>query len=260
MQPALLVLLGFALFFGTHVGLGTAPVRDRLVARLGERRFVDLFSLVATLTFGIWVVTTAAVRHEGWPGPGAAGDPLVRGLGIAAIAAGFALGAGSLAEYARSPMALFVHRTDAPRGLARITRHGFFAGVALFGLGHVPLAPSLASATFFAGLAAHAVIGAVHQDRKLRRKLGAPYEAYLEQTSGLPFAAILSGRQRLVWGEQPWLALGVGLLLAFALRQVHEHVFAFGGLPIVVAVAGGGALAAASAERAARRQRRVRHA
>ena len=258
MKPALLILLGFALFFGTHVGLASAPIRNRLVSRLGERGFVNLFSLIATAAFAVWVATTAAFRHEGLPGLGLTADPIALGLAFTSITLGFVITAGSLAEYRSSPMALVARPVIEPHGLGRVTRHGMFAGLALIGLGHVLVVPTLASATFFAGLAVHAIVGAWHQDHKLRRKLGTAYDTYLAETSGVPFAAILSGRQRIVAGEQPWLAYGVGLLLAFGLRQVHDQLFAFGGLLIVAAVAGGGAWATWSAERAARR--RIQHA
>lgn len=258
MLPALFVLLGFALFFGTHVGLATEPIRSRLVARLGERGFANAFSLVATLAFAVWVSTTAAFRHEGLPALGLSSEPVAMALAFVGITLGFVLAAGGLAEYRNSPMALVARPVIEPRGLARVTRHGFFAGIALIGLGHVLMVPTLAGATFFGGLAVHAMVGAWHQDRKLQRKLGAPYETYLAETSGIPFAAIFSGRQRFVAAEQPWLSYGVGVVLAFGLRQVHDQLFIVGGLFIVIAVSGGGAFAAWSAERAAKE--RIRHA
>ncbi len=259
MRPAVLVLLGFLLFFGSHVGLATAPVRGRLVARLGEQRFVHFFSVVATATFAIWLAITAAVRHEGVAGLGVASLPGVLSLALAAVTSGFALAAGSLAGYARSPMALFSNPLGEVRGVARISRHGFFMGVAAFALGHVLLVPTLAGVVFFGGLAVHAIVGALHQDRKLSRKLGAPYDAYCAQTSIVPFAAILGGRQPLAWREQPWLAFAVGLLLAWGLRQIHTHLFAHSGLWIAGAVAGGGAIATLLAAREAK-LRRLRHA
>ena len=258
MKPSLFVLLGFALFFGTHVGLATAPARDRLVARLGERGFVHAFSLIATLAFAIWVAITAAERHEGLPGLGLTTHPLAAMLAMSTITVGLVLAAGSLVEYRNSPMALVAKPIMEPFGLARLTRHGFFGGVALIGLGHILVVPTLASATFFGGLAVHAIVGAWHQDRKLRRKLGAPYATYLAETSAIPFAAILSGRQRFVPAEQPWLGYGIGLVLALALRQLHDQLFAFGGLLIVAAVAGGGAWATWTAERA--EKERIGHA
>ena len=94
------------------------------------------------------------------------------------------------------------------------------------------------------------------QDRKLAARYGLPYREYLAATSAIPLAAILRGRQRLALSEQPWMAYAVGVALAFALSQVHEHIFDFRGLWIVAATLGGAAFATLSATRVARTQTR----
>src|SRR5213079_1504164 len=107
-----------------------------------------------------------------------------------------------------------------PYGLERVTRHPFFVGTALLGIGHVLLASRMVGVVAFGGLAIYSIAGAMHQDGKLRRELGEHFAAYLDQTSLVPFAAIVAGRQRLV---------ARGLLLAFALRSVHSSILADGG-------------------------------
>src|SRR6185295_4720536 len=111
-----------------------------------------------------------------------------------------------------------------------------FAGVGLLGLGHVLVATHLTGTVFAAGLAALAIAGSWHQDRKLVRDKGPAFAEYLSTTSAVPFAAILSGRQRLVVRELPWGMLGVGVLLAFALRSVHDSIFASGGAWVIAVV------------------------
>src|SRR5439155_421072 len=88
-----------------------------------------------------------------------------------------------------------------------------------------------------------AVVGAWHQDGKLLRLRGEPYAAYLETTSIVPFAAIVGGRQRLVWGELSFGALALGVVLAVVLRTVHGSIFAHGGVWVIAVVVGGAALA-----------------
>jgi uncharacterized membrane protein len=239
MEPALLVAATWLFFFGTHLGLASEPFRGALVRRLGSRGFFALFYAVAAVTFTIWVVVTAAVRVEGLPGLALGEHVLIRILAMAGIVTGLSLSAGGLASYPSSPMALPSHPVRAPRGVDRITRHPFFAGLALFALGHVLIVPTLAAAVFFAGIAFQAVVGAAHQDRKLAHRLGPPYCDYLARTSAVPFAAILLGRQRLSAFEQPWIAYAVGALFALGLRQLHAHLFDHGGLWIVGSVLGG---------------------
>jgi len=116
-----------------------------------------------------------------------------------------------------------------PYGLERVTRHPFFVGTALLGIGHVLLASRMVGVVAFGGLAIYSIAGAMHQDGKLRRELGEHFAAYLDQTSLVPFAAIVAGRQRLVARELPLAGIAVGLLLAFALRSVHSSILADGG-------------------------------
>jgi hypothetical protein len=91
----------------------------------------------------------------------------------------------------------------------------------------------------FAGLALLAIGGAAHQDRKLLARRGAAYRAYLDRTSHVPFAAILAGRQQLVWRELPIASPLVGLAIAFALRAVHDDIFADGGAWVIAGTVGG---------------------
>ena len=239
MEPALLVAAAWLVFFGTHIGFASEPVRGALVRRLGNRGFFVFFYAVAAATFTIWVSVTAAVRLEGLPGIGLGRDGVVHMVAIALIVAGLSLSAGGLASYPSSPMALPSPPVGEPRGVERITRHPFFAGLTLFAIGHVLIVPTLAAAVFFGGIAFQSTVGALHQDRKLAARRGQPYRAYLARTSVIPFVAILFGRQRLSAFEQPWIAYCAGALLALGLRQVHAHLFDHGGLWIVASVLGG---------------------
>src|SRR5262249_59741877 len=110
----------------------------------------------------------------------------------------------------------------------RITRHGFFAGLALFALAHALIAPHLIGTVGFAGLALVPIIGARHQDAKLLARGGKPYADYLAATSAVPFAAILSGRQRLVWSERPLRGFATGVMVAGGLRRVRGPLVAHG--------------------------------
>ncbi len=253
MNPVLAILLAWGLFSSTHLVMASDPIRARLVARLGERGFVNVFSAVAAVAFTILSVTGAVFHAQGPPGLALAGHALARPVAIGAIFLGFALIAGSLTGYARSPMALFSNRVAEPRGVEAISRHGFFYGLACWALAHVLLVPTLASAVFFGGFAFQAVLGSALQDRKLAARLGAPYENYLAKTSAVPFAAIVRGRARFVLSDQPWLAYGVGLAIAWLLREAHAHVFDYYGLYLVAVTLGGAALATWSAERRTRR-------
>ncbi len=252
MQPALTVAALWLLFAGTHVGLATRPVREPLAARLGEYGFVALFSIVAAATFTALVVFYADHRFEGAVGLALGRYPILRIALMGAVAAGVVLTV--LLDYPRSPTALFGPPIRSPHGVERITRHPFFAGVALLAAAHALLATRLVGTVFFIGLGSLAVVGAWHQDRKLLARRGRPYADYLAASSAIPFAAIVSGRQHLVLGELRPGTVAAGAGTALLLRLAHDGILARHGLWFLAAVFAGAAL---STVRSWRRTRRV---
>lgn len=251
MRPVVVVTLLWLLFGGTHIAL--AVLRNRLVPRLGEMGFTVLFYVVAALSFTALVMYYAVHRFEGAAGLALGGSSSLRWTLMGVVALGLALTVPALISYPRLPTALFGQPIRPARGIERITRHPFFAGTALFALAHVLLATRLIGTVFFGGLLALATVGAWHQDRKLLARRGTAYGDYLARTSALPFAAIIGGRQRLVWGELPIMALGLGAVLAIVLRYQHDVLFAHGGAWIAAVFVVGGAVAGLNAWRRARR-------
>ena len=249
MEPTLGVALLWVLFGGTHIGLAAGPIRRRLVARLGEMGFTVLFFLVASAAFGALAAYYAAHRFEGAAGLALANWAVARWVLMIAAVAGLALTAPALVLYPRLPAALFGQSIRSPRGIERVTRHPFFAGLTLFALAHTLLATHLVGAVFFGGFAFLSVVGAWHQDRKLRERRGTAYADYVAATSAVPFAAVVSGRQQLVWSELPLAALVIGFGIAVALRLWHSALFASGGAWIIGVVVGGALAAGLSAWR-----------
>ena len=246
MEPTLTIALYWLLFGGTHLVLATGRLRAWLVDRLGAQGFVYAFSLVAVITYGLLVHAYAGLRFDGAAGLALAAVPLARSVLYGISFAGVTLAIAGVLVFPASPMAppgmVRPGAVPPPRGLARITRHAFFAGIAMMAAAHTLLATRLTGFVFFAGTFLLVTIGAWHQDRKLLRRHGTPYAEYLATTSGIPFAAILAGRQRLVWRELPMRGLVVSALLAAALRTVHSSIFAAGGMWMMAVIVGGVAL------------------
>jgi uncharacterized membrane protein len=232
MEPTFAIVALWLVFGGTHVGLATRPVRERLVARFGEHGFALLFSLIAAVSFALLVHYYAAHRHEGLPGPALGAVPALRGVLVGLVVAGVALIVAGVAVYPSSPMAPSAPPRP-PRGLARVTRHPFLVGVFLFATAHALLATRLDGTVLFGGFALLASLGAWHQDRKLLRARGQSYAAYVAATSALPFAAVLAGRQRIAWRELPLTTLAAGLLSAVLLRHVHAGILSHGGAWVI---------------------------
>src|SRR5438093_8381613 len=233
MEPALTVVFFWLLFAGTHLGLATGRLRAALHARLGVWGFTVLFSLVAAGAFTLLIRGYAALRFAGAPGLALGTVPALRWPLMAVIVAGIVQATVSLVSYPRSPMAVFGESVRTPYGIERITRHSFFVGIAIVATAHALLATRLVGTVFFAILALFVTVGAWHQDRKLLALRGAPYADYLAGTSALPFAAILAGRQQLVWRELSAGALFAGLVIAVLLRTVHGSILAHDGVWVI---------------------------
>ena len=258
MEPVFAVTITWLAFGLTHIGLATAGLRSRMVARFGEQGFAYVYSGIAALVFTLVVTTYAGLRFEGLPGPALGRLPIVREALIALVVIGVVLMTATFASYHEGPYEAGVteRRFPPPRGLERVTRHAFFAGLVIFSVAHALLATKLVGTVFLLGYAAVAAVGAWHQDRKLLARFGEPFAAYLRATSAVPFVAIFSGRQRLVWGELPVAAIAGGVALAWGLRSMHDWIFAYGGTPFIAAVLGGVALIGVVTLRRDRKPRR----
>jgi len=65
MSPALALVLWWLAFGGTHMVMSAIPVRSRLVAAIGERAFLGVYSLVSFATFIPLVACYLGNRHQG---------------------------------------------------------------------------------------------------------------------------------------------------------------------------------------------------
>lgn len=220
-----------AVFVGLHLLVSGTRLRNALVGRMGEGAYMGAFSLLsaATLAWLIW----AFAQARGTPGDvefwGA--DPWRKHAALALVLLAFLLvvpglltpnltsvkGEGTLA------------RGDPAKGMVRITRHPFLWGVAIWAGAHLLANGDLASLVLFTSMLLLGLTGPPSIDAKRRAALGETYAAFQRQTSSVPFAAVLAGRQRLSLGEIGWWRIAAALG-AFAL-MLWLHPRAFGASP-----------------------------
>ncbi|MEM7159122.1 MAG: NnrU family protein [Myxococcota bacterium] len=212
-----------AAFVVTHLVLASPPVRTMIVDRLGSVRHAVIVGISAWIGLGALLGYYGAHGSEGPPGFGLEGIAWVRWPALVAMVFGMVLMTAIVAPsgYLASSTVVFGRTTRPARGLEQITRHPFFVGLLLYCLGHVAVARHRIGVVLFAGFGVLALVGAILQDRKLLAARGDSHAEFLRSTSLLPFVAILRGRQRLAWGELPWVFLGLGLAGAFGVRQLH---------------------------------------
>ena len=223
MGPELMLVLWWTAFAATHMGMSAIPVRAKLVAALGEQGFLGLYSVVSFATFVPLVWCYLGNRHQG-PLVLAIGHlPGVHTLAMAIAWLSFSCAIGGV--FQPSALSFGAGGVTRARGVGRITRHPLFMSLGVWAAAHLLVNGFLTDVLFFGGFALFSVIGCAHQDARKRATRGAELDEYFAETSLLPFGAIVSGRNRLVWSELPWLGLVVGAATATTLYVAHPHMF-----------------------------------
>ena len=185
-----------AYFLLIHFGVSGTRLRDALVARLGEGAYRGAFSF-ASLIGLVWMIH--AYRHAStvhlWD------QPLgLRPIAFVLVFVAFLFCAIGLATPSPTQVGMeskLAEGTDSARGMVRISRHPFLWGVALWALIHLIVNGDLASLILVGSLLLLALGGTVAIDAKRRRRFGSGWAQFARTTSSVPFAAILSGRNRI---------------------------------------------------------------
>jgi uncharacterized membrane protein len=218
-------------FLGIHVFVSGTRLRDAITGAIGEGPYLGLFSL-ASASVIVWLASAYNAAYASADnrtlydlGVG------IRHLGIPIVALAFLLGVQGL--LAPNPASVRQESAAASegtvKGVLRITRHPFLWGVMIWAAFHLAANGDLASVIFFGTFLVLACIGTHLIDAKRRRKLGAVWQSYSYKTSNLPFAAALSGRNKLNIGEsfgaRFWAAAAIFVVVLFA------HAWLFGASP-----------------------------
>lgn len=222
MSAALGVAVLWFLFAATHMALSSVRRRPRLVAVLGERGYLGVFSLLAVAIFVPLVSLYLGHRHQG---------PLLWSLPIGVLglwtvyalqAVAWTLIVGGLAIPSAASLGQSTSGEIPVRGLHRVTRHALFMGTGLFGVLHLPMNGFASDVAFWAGFPIFAVLGCWHQDRRKLATEGAAFRAWFAQTSFFPLLG--RGSWRGLREIPYWLPL-TGAATAAALRWLHGPLF-----------------------------------
>lgn len=192
MNPLVGLALATAAFVGTHLLL-SHPLRPPLVARLGARVFLGLYSLVALTTFA-WMILA-------WPRQSASPLLWIAPLWWWPIASAIMLAAsvllvGSLIRNPAHPGSRRGAAAGAPTGVFAITRHPMNWAFILWALVHISIAGDPRGLIVAGGILLLALAGSIGQDRKKERLFGGAWRDWQARTSFVPFAAAFAGRVR----------------------------------------------------------------
>lgn len=223
MSAAFWIAFWFVMFAGTHWVLSSLAVRGKLIARLGETSFLGLYSLIAFATFIPLVWVYLGNRHAGGLVWNLAAVPGVRPLAILLAVLGIAMIVAGVLH--PSPSLVGIKQAWGARGLTRITRHPLFMGIALWALSHLLLNGFVTDVLFYGGMLAFSLAGAAHQDARKRATEEDRLGQFLAESSYWPFAAVIAGRNRIIWRELPWIALAIGAAAAIGIYALHPWAF-----------------------------------
>ena len=207
------LILAAALFVGGHFVASSPPVREPLVARIGERAFTGLYS-VAALALLVWTIVAygRAPVVTLWDAPRWA-----YALPAIFMAPACLLLVCGVSQDNPTAVMRRLGPGDRPAsGILAVTRHPVMWAIGIWALAHIPANGTAADLVLFGSVAVLALGGTLAIDVKKRRAWGADWDRFAAATSNLPFAALAAGRARLGMAEIGWLRV-VGAAALYAL-------------------------------------------
>ena len=219
MKDAVVIVVLLLLFASSHMLLSSRSIRASLVARLGDKRFLAAYSIVALAFFAPLVYYYFTHRHAGpllWSVPDSGAVEFVL---VLANVIGFVMAVAGVMT--PSPAAVTGTPLDEPSGVHRITRHAVFMGMGVWALAHVIANGYASDVAFFGGIVAFVLVGSWHQDRRKLAGGDPRFERFHTATAFLPF----TGREALrgLMGLPP-LAVIIGVAVALVARYLHPSI------------------------------------
>lgn len=216
-----ILLLASALFFGTHLGISSTPLRGVLVKGMGERGYLAIYSVLALLTIGFMVYAYNHASHADfiWM-PSLAAHAFTKALMPFAF---ILLVAGMMAK---NPTAVMMDSAvDAPLdGILKITRHPVQWAILLWAIAHIVSNGDMASITFFGTFGLLSALGMIAIDARRRFREEDAWQQFYASTGSIPFVALARGKTSMTAGDLNWMAVGIALVL-FALAYLfHQDI------------------------------------
>jgi uncharacterized membrane protein len=185
--------LATAAFVGFHFLL-SHPLRPALVARLGERGFLGLYSLIAAAAL-VWMVFAWRAVGNTYPLWIAPWWLWWAGAFLLIPASVLLVGAFIRNPALPHPGAPPEH-IPPPRGVFAITRHPMNWAFILWAIVHIAVWGTPRNLIVAGGILVLALFGSIGQDRRKAQALGAAWRDWQARTGFLPFGAQVRGRLR----------------------------------------------------------------
>lgn len=214
-----MLIVAAVVWIALHIGVAGTHLRDRVVRRIGEGPFRGAFAALSVAAL-VWLslsynaaATTSLWRAGSW----------LLGLLVLVMLPACVLFVGSVTT--PNPTAIGGEGVASqPRGIQRITRHPMLWSFAIWAAVHMIGNGDTASLVFFGAILITALAGMPSIDAKLARRDAAAWSALAASTAIVPFAAIVGGRNRLIWNEIGWWRIGLGLISWGLLLYLHPII------------------------------------
>jgi uncharacterized membrane protein len=220
----------FVVFLLSHSIPARPQVRAALIAGLGERWFLVVYSIIALAVLA-WLIVAAgrAPFFELWAfEPWQMWAPNLA-MPLVCVLAAFGVGAANPLSFGGNPNRPF---DPAQPEIVGLVRHPLLWAIGLWAAAHLVPNGDLAHVILFGFFVVMALLGMVIIDRRKQRQFGRERWAMLAaNTSFLPLVALLSGR----WRPRPLAIdlkrLAIGLAVWLALLLAHAPVIGVSPLP-----------------------------
>ena len=200
----------------SHAVPSAPGIRPALIRGLGRKGFFAAYGILSTVTLAAFVWAYLGADTGDWlytpPESGRLLAVLVMPLAIFLIV-------GRLTTPYGAPEA-----PNAPAGIYRICRFPGSLGLLIWASLHLLNMGDARRVVLFATMVAIVLIALAKNEWVRRRLAGAGGAAYLDETALIPFAAQITGRQSIVWGEIGWGRIALTLATYAALLLGHPYV------------------------------------
>lgn len=224
------LLAATSLFVGGHFLLSSDPLRERLVAGLGDALFRGAYSLVMLAAFVFMLIAYGEAPWVSlWSPP-----PAFRVVPLLVMPFAVILLVASLTTPSPTmvggEMVLDGRPESAAVGILSVTRHPFLWATTLWAASHLFVRGDAASIILLAGILVLSLAGMAHIDKRREAALGSDWGPVALTTSRLPFKAVLQGRTKLDLAGIGWARILGGLALYALLLPAHGWLL---GVPIL---------------------------
>jgi uncharacterized membrane protein len=223
------LLSAMATFVIGHFVLASLPIRQLLIARLGENGFRGLFSVFALVTL-TWVIAAynSTPFIELWAAtPAFNVIPLV----LMSVSCIFAVAGLTTRSVTMVGGERAMDEPNPTPGIMTVTRHPLLWAIALWSLTHLAVTGDIASVVLFVGISVLTIGGMVHIDHRRAQIADSAWGPIAMRTSLIPFAAAITKRTRIDWSGIGVARFTGGIVLYVVLTGLHEYVFGVTPLP-----------------------------